>query len=69
MSSTSDDMVLEVLKKMQRDISAMRDDIADIKSDVGDVDQKVNGLTVMMAMLAGHVHDIEERVEKLEGSE
>ncbi len=71
MSENVDNLILAQLREIRgemasirTDMTGMRDDIATIRSDMSHVDQKVDGLTVM---LAGHVHHIEERVEKLEG--
>ena len=47
-------------------MSDIRSDLAEVRGDMKDIDQKVDGLTVMFALLAGHVHHIEERVEALE---
>ena len=66
MAEATNDLLLQVLRTVQTDLTEIKKDIADIKSDVSNVDQKVDGLTVMFALLAGHVHHIEERVEALE---
>ena len=66
MNDNVENLILSQLREMREDMAAMRADIADIKSDVSDVDRKVDGLTIILTMLAGHVHHIEERVEALE---
>lgn len=66
MAETSNELLLQGLRSVQTDLSEIKKDIADIRSDVSNVDQKVDGLTVMFPLLAGHVHHIEERVEALE---
>lgn len=66
MAEPSNELLLQVLRTVQTDLSEIRKDIADIKSDMSNVDQKVDGLAVMFALLAGHVHHIEERVEAME---
>lgn len=66
MAEPNDSLILSILQKVQADISEIKRDISSIKSDVSDTDQKVDGLTVMFALLAGHVHHIETRVPALE---
>jgi len=72
-ADASNDLLLSVLRQVQadlsevrKDVSGIRDEVATIRTDLKEVDQKVNGLTVMFALLAGHVHHIEERVQALE---
>lgn len=73
MAEATNELLLQVMRQVQgdlgeirKDISGIRGEMADIRSDMKDIDQKVDGLTIMFAMLAGHVHHIEERVEALE---
>ena len=66
MAEATNDLPLQVLRQVQTDLADMKKDMAEMKSDMRDVDQKVDGLTIMFAMLAGHVHHIEERVDALE---
>ena len=54
-----ENLILTQLREMRGELSAMR-------TDISQVDQKVDGLTDMLALLAGHVHHVEERVERLE---
>ena len=66
MAENVENLILTQVREMRGELSAMRTDIAAISTDMSQVDQKVDGLTVMLALLAGHVHHVEERVEKLE---
>lgn len=67
MHENVENLILAQLREIRADMAAMRSDISDLKAGTGDINQKVDGLTVILTMLAGHVHHIEERVEKLEG--
>ena len=67
MSESVENLILAQLREMRAEMGEMRRDVAQIKGDLSDVDQKVDGLAVMLTMLAGHVHHIETRVETLEG--
>jgi len=66
MSENVDNMILKQLRDICDEIGALRSDVSEIKSDVADVDQKVDGMAIMLTMLAGHVHHVTERVETLE---
>ncbi|WP_299874738.1 hypothetical protein [uncultured Sulfitobacter sp.] len=66
MSENVDNMILKPLRDIHDEIGALRSDVSEIKSDVADVDQKVDGMAIMLTMLAGHVHHVTERVETLE---
>ena len=69
MSENVDNMILEQLRAIRAELGEMRSDVSAIKADMGDVDQKVDGLAVMLTMLAGHVHHVEERLTQVEGAE
>ena len=66
MNENVENLILVQLREIRTDLTAMKSDVAALKSGQDDIDQKVNGLTVLLTMLAGHVHHVEERVEKLE---
>jgi hypothetical protein len=68
MNDNVENLILTQLREIRGEMADMRADIATIKTDVSLVDQKVDGLTVMLALLAGHVRHVEERVETLEGA-
>lgn len=69
MSDNVDNMILAQLRDIRDEIGALRNDVSSIKSDLSDVDQKVDGMAIMLTMLAGHVHHVSERVETLEESQ
>ena len=66
MAENVENLILTQLREIRGELSAMREDIGAIRTDMSQVDQKVDGLTVMLGLLAGHVYHVEERVEKLE---
>mgnify|MGYP002777516118 FL=1 len=68
MADASNELLLQVLRQVQADIGEIKKDVAGIKSDLADVEQKVDGLTVMFTLLAGHVYHVEQRVEALEAA-
>ena len=67
MTENVENLILQHMRDMRAEMAELRADVSTIKSDISDVDQKVDGLAVIMTMLAGHVHHIDERVEALEG--
>ena len=66
MTEGVENLILQQLGEMRAEMGEMRETMSAIRSDLSDVDQKVDGMAVMLTMLAGHVHHIEERVESLE---
>ena len=66
MTGDVENLILEQLRLIRGDMTAMRADLNEIKLDVSDLDQKVNGISLILTMLAGHVQHIEARVETLE---
>ena len=68
MNENVENLILVQLREIRTDLTAMKADVAALKSGQDDINQKVNGLTVLLTMLAGHVYHIEQRVEKLEGN-
>lgn len=66
MAENVENLILTQLREIRGELSAMREDIGAIRTDLSQVDQKVDGLTVMLGLLAGHVYHVEGRVEKLE---
>ncbi|MGQ0563617.1 MAG: hypothetical protein ACT4OK_00915 [Gemmobacter sp.] len=77
MNENVENLILVQMREMRAEMAAMRGDLADVKRDVAglrtdvrsemaDVNQKVDGLSLMMTMLMGHVAHLGERVESLE---
>lgn len=66
MNDGVENLILQQLREMRAEMGEMRETMSAIRTDLSDVDQKVDGMAVMLTMLAGHVYHIEERVENLE---
>ena len=65
-----ENLILTQLREIRGEIGAIKTQVSELNDKMGegfeDVTQRVNGITVILTMLAGHVHHVEERVEKLE---
>ncbi len=59
MADNTENIVLEQLRLIRADLTEIRDDIADLK--LGQ-----QGQTAILIGLGKYIHDIDERVEKLE---
>ena len=72
MNENVENLIIAQLREIRTDISAMKADISGIKGEMtgsfSEINQKVDGLTLMLGLLSGHVYHIEQRVEKLEGN-
>ena len=70
MAENVENLILTQLQEIRGEIGAIKTQVTELKDQMGegfdDVTQRVNGITVILTMLAGHVHNVEERVEKLE---
>ena len=65
-----ENLILTQLREIRGETGAIKIQVSELNDKMGegfdDVTQRVNGITVILTMLAGHVHHVEERVEKLE---
>jgi hypothetical protein len=70
MAEATNELLLQVLRQVQGDLTEMKRGMDDLRVEVRDglseVNQKADGLTVIVGPLAGHVHHVEQRVEALE---
>jgi hypothetical protein len=70
MAENVENLILTQLREIRGDIGAIKTQVSELNDKMcegfDDVTQRVNGITVILTMLAGHVHHVEERVEKLE---
>lgn len=66
MNENVENLILTQLREIRGELSDLKQDVAEIKSDMSDVNQKVDGITLVLTMLAGHVSHVEERVTALE---
>ncbi len=68
MNENVENLILVQLCEMRAEMTEIRADVASIKSDVKDVDQKVDGLSMILTMFAGHMNHLENRIIHLEES-
>lgn len=78
MNENVENLILVQLREIRGEMSAMRPDLSRMEGDVkglrgevrdgfDSVNARVDGVATLLTLLAGHVHHIDERVEKLEG--
>jgi hypothetical protein len=65
MNETVENLILVQLPEMRGEMAAMRADVIAMKDGFTDVRGRVDGIATLLTLLAGHVHSIDERVEKL----
>ena len=72
MNDNVENLILTQLRDIREGMTAMSGQIASLDQKVdeglGEVSAKVDGVSLMMTMLASHVAHLEERVEQLEGA-
>lgn len=56
MADDTENHTVRLLQEMRREVREMHDDLG----------ARINGLTHIITLLAGHSHNLEERVSKLE---
>jgi len=56
MADETENLTIRLLREMRNDMQEMREDLA----------TRMDGITHIMTLLAGHSHDLEERVSKIE---
>lgn len=70
MNENVENMILVQLREMRAEMAEMRSDLSSLKDQMaeGFEEQTIrsNGIALILTMLAGNVHGLEERVEKLE---
>ena len=60
------DMVLAHLRLIRQDIAKIDERFGEVNEKLDDNRQATNGVALMVTMLAGHVHHIDERLEAVE---
>ena len=63
MADEPENLTLRMLQEMREESRAARDEARETAKDVTN---RINGITVLLTMLAGMVHDHEERLTKVE---
>ena len=66
MSEDSNNLVLEHLRGIRDRLDGIESEMRKINDKMEDNTQAVNGVSMIMTMLAGHVHHIDERLEAVE---
>lgn len=70
MAGNVDNLILEQLRPIRSDVDRIRSDVESIRRDMDEgfqsVGARVDGVALLMTLLASHVHGLEERVERLE---
>ncbi|NOX72466.1 MAG: hypothetical protein GXP03_02175 [Alphaproteobacteria bacterium] len=63
MSDKTENHTIKLLQEMRQEINERFDAVSER---FDDVDLRIDGLTHIMTLMAGHSHDLDERVERLE---
>jgi hypothetical protein len=63
MSDKTENHTIKLLQEMRQEINAQFSDVAER---FDDMNIRIDGLTHIMTLMAGHSHDLDERVERLE---
>jgi len=70
MNENVENLILAQLREMRVEMKGMSSEVADLRKEMGegfaDTNQRVDGLSLILSMLAGHLHGVEERIERLE---
>ena len=66
MNENVGNLILIQLREMRSEMTELRADVAAIKTDLRDVDQKVDGLSMILTMFAGHMNHLENRIVELD---
>lgn len=64
MADEPESLTLGLLQEMRGDMQAIRSDIHELRSEVKDLTQRVDGNTLILNLVAGVVHDHEQRLEQ-----
>jgi hypothetical protein len=69
MAEHVDNLILAQLRGIRAQMSDMRAEMtrefACVRADIRGVDAKVDGVSLLLVMLAGHVHGLDTRIERL----
>jgi hypothetical protein len=70
MAENAENLILAQSREIRAEMAEMRAEMtrefASVREDIGGVDAKVDGVSLLLVMLAGHVHGLETRIERLE---
>jgi len=63
MADETENLTIRLLREMRNDMQNMREEMHEMRDDLA---TRMDGITHIMTLLAGHSHDLEERVSKIE---
>ena len=66
MADEAENLILRLLQEMREDMRGLQKEQLEQRSMLKDLKNRIDGNTVMPSMLAGMVHDHEQRLEKIE---
>ena len=66
MADEPDNIVIELLREMRGDMQEVKARLDRMEVKLDDNTQAINGLNYMFMMLAGQMHTMDDRIEKLE---
>ena len=66
MAEEPDNVVLQHLREIREQLGRMERRFDDVDEKLDDNRQATNGVALLVTMLAGHVHHIDERLEAVE---
>ncbi len=66
MSEEVDNLILAQLRELREENARFR---AETKEDIADLRRMIGGQGVILTSIAGYIHQVEERVETLEGGD
>lgn len=66
MPDEPENLTLRLLQELRDEMGGLRTEMQETKEAVREVRNRVDGNTLLLTMVAGLVHDHEQRIEKLE---
>lgn len=66
MAEEPESLTIRLLQEIRAEQQAVRADIAELRDEVKDLTQRVDGNTLILNLVAGVVHDHEQRIGRFE---
>ena len=66
MADEPENLILRFMQEMRAELREIREEQREQRSLLKDLKHRIDGNTVVLSMLAGMVHDHEQRIDKLE---
>ena len=66
MAEEPENLTIRLLQEIRADQQAMRGELGELREEVKDLTQRVDGNTLILNLVAGVVHDHEQRLGRLE---